>query len=143
MFDYVPDERIAILCGVYFVLSIIMTIIINRLPVFSWTWTSVFGIACVVLGVYFFAWLPRGELLDPTTAVIDLYLVFASSLSPLSVGEYRQYRQYKEQQQAQDANERACMLGMMTGILAKLDSTKLDSIFTYLTEQPVEDVTRN
>lgn len=132
MFGYIPDQRIAILCGIYFLLSLIMAEIIRRLPVFSWTWTSVFGIISVNIGLVFFVWLPRGELLHPITVLIEEYLVFASSLPPLSIGEYRQYRQGKK-------NSR----DKVWQILAEHEA-KLVSIFACLADKcPVEDICHN
>lgn len=135
MFGYIPDSRIAIICGVYFLLSLLMAWIVDRLPFFSWVWSSVWGIIWVNVGLVFFVWLPRGELLHPITVLIEEYLVFASSLPPLAIGEYRQYRSKKNKVEDD----------LLPGIFCSLVGiqAKLDSIFAYLVKEPVEDVQRN
>lgn len=130
---YVVDWRIVALCSTFFVLSIIMSLIINRLKKFSWTFASVWGIFWIVTGVAIFAWRARGEMWW-LQAWVDLFLVFACALPPLAIMEYAKYKRESFLEQRSYWLERQIEI-----ILREQAGTnhKLERIEKLLTEQQV------
>ena len=84
MFNYVPDLRVAWLCFIFFFfLSPLLTYTLYRLPTFSWTTVSVFGIFSVITAVTLFVWTPRYGWHMAFQLWGDCFVVFASALPPL------------------------------------------------------------